>query len=148
MTSEDKGNVESRWVTFGGFCFPVLDTLAYHIDGPDKSHPDYLFIEDRNKRFLMTFEEKLEKIRPVHVLQDDYAQIVWKVEDKNINLWYPVQKKRPNVTMGYFQIEFLDTKEPRHCNGELSISPPIFYRSGIREMKEIGILLSGIKVNQ
>ena len=131
------------WLWFGGFCFPVLPQLAYHADGPDKEKPDRLFIEDRSGRFLLYFEEGMTvPEQPLH-LPADYGTVQIQAGNKNVTLFYPLQKEKPEVTVGYFSIRF--SESPKRCCGNLSIRLPVPYCIGVKEYRELHTLLRALR---
>ena len=115
----------TAWLCFNGFCFPVLPQLIYHADGPDKKRPDRLFIEDRSGRFFLYFEEGM--IVPEHPpqLPEDYGTVQIPVGNKQVILYYPLQKERPEVTAGYFSIQFPGNPAAQRCCGNLNICLPL-----------------------
>ena len=147
MTIQDKKNENLSYFEFGRWAFPKFDTLIYQADGPDKMHPDRLFIEDRRRRFLLYFEEECSRERPFGFHWEDYERFDLLDHGKRLILWYPLQEKRPNVTLGYFRIEFTDvTQKGVFCDGTLSITAPVHYMKGVESFSELYDLFRAMRM--
>ena len=137
---------EGKQMTFNGFSFPVLISLNYQADGPDKKNPDRLFIEDRAGRFLFYFEAGTRKPEQMWDSLTDYETIEIHHRNKIMLLRYPLQKARPDVCVGYFRIQFAGECQPGPCcYGDLSIRRPKPYFEGLREYDDLYTLFAGLK---
>ena len=49
-------------LVFNGFTFPILSTVEYVLDGKDKKKPSQMFIADKEKRFLFSFDVEMKNL--------------------------------------------------------------------------------------
>lgn len=125
-------------IVFAGFSIPVLQSLNYFSDGPDKERPDRLFIEDKRKRFLISLDADMECLNYAAADNNDYDTFELSISDKRLCFSYPLQKKHENIFMGYFRIDLTDGNDlVRICAGQLSIAPPQRYIDGLRNYSEL-----------
>ena len=132
---------------WGGFAFPLLPTLDYQPDGPDRENPDRLFIADKKDRFRFYFEKNEEGISVEFPNDPDYEILEVVQGKKHLCLSYPMQKKERKKATGYFRIEIRD--DSNHvdvCAGSLSISPPEPFFDGLRKYTDLYILFRGLCV--
>ena len=133
LSSTDHSAEEKR-MCFNGFSFPVLSTLIYQADGPDKENPDRLFIEDRSGRFLIYFEADDPGKKLLCESSERYETVEYAGENKALSLSYPLQKKNADICVGFFCITFSDH---RVLCGDLSIRPPVSFTDGLKEYREL-----------
>ena len=146
MKIQDKKNETGDYFEFGRWAFLKMDTLIFQADGPDKAHPDRLFIEDRCRRFRIYFEEECRDEWHGCFQWKDYGRFEIEEQGKRVVLRYPLQKKRPNVTLGYFRIQFTDARwKEEFCDGTLSISSPVCYMDGVKQYKDLYKLFQTMK---
>lgn len=121
---------------FGRFSFPVLPTLNYQLDGPDKTNPDRLFIEDGEKRFLLYLERDGSEQAPSAKQEADYDMVTVFYHGRRLELVFPLQRKCPGISMGYFHI-LLPGDNCHPCAGSLCIVPPEPYESGLMKYRDL-----------
>lgn len=101
-------------IKFNGFLFPVLSTLIYSLDGPDRKNPDCLFISDGNDNFVISFEK--ESCRLMDCPVKDYVEKKVDYGDRFLTIFYP-DEKRNDLSMAYFAIDFND----KRCCGQINL---------------------------
>ena len=132
---------------WNGYSFPVLPSLDYHADGPDKKNTDRLFIADRSKRFMFYFESGFDGLKDNPAEDTDYKTIEAAAAGRNICICYPQQKKERKKSTGYFRITLQDRRgEDRICAGSLGISAPKPYFEGLKEYTELCAVFTGIEM--
>ena len=122
--------MEKRFL-YRGLGFPVLPTLCYQADGPDKLRPDRLFIQRWDGAFSIYFEagyDTMDLPEP-----PGYDTMVVERGDRQLVLRYPAEK--PGVTVGYFRV-FRDGAPM--CCGDLRIEGD--FLEGLRQHEELGVL--------
>ena len=125
-------------IVFNGFKFPKLSTLDYLLDGSDKNNPSQMFIEDKERRFLISFDVEMKDIKLLASGKDDYDSIEFFHQNKRVSFCYPCQTTKKNLFMGYFSIDLKNRNGQIYtCNGQLSITPPQKYIEGIKEYKNL-----------
>ena len=144
-TPEMEQKAPMERLEFDGFAFPVLPSIEYQTDGPDKAHPDRLFVRDRQDRFMFYFEKGFEQLPDVSA-DGDYETVEVVHKGRKLLLWYPEQRSGRKKEMGYFNLKFLDGRPHKPCCGQLLISRPGAYFTGLREIPELYTLLAGIEV--
>ena len=123
----------SEYFRFRGLRFPVLPTLRYQADGPDKSRPDRLFIQHRG--FSLYFEagyDTMDLPEP-----PGYDTMVIRREDRRLVLRYPVEN--PGMTVGYFRVF---REEKPMCCGDLRIEGD--FLEGLRQHEELWVLFEEV----
>ena len=125
-------------IVFNGFKFPKLSTLDYLLDGFEKNNPSQMFIEDKKKRFLISFDVEMKDIKLLASTKDDYDNIEFFHQNKRFSFCYPCQNMKKNLFMGYFSIDLKDKNGKIYtCIGQLSITPPQKYIEGVKEYKNL-----------
>ena len=117
---------------FRGLRFPMLPTLRYQADGPDKDRPDRLFIQ--HPAFSLYFEAGYDTMALPE--PPGYDTMVVEREDRQLVLRYPAEK--PGVTVGYFRVF---RRGEAMCCGDLRIEGN--FLEGLRQHEELGILFAG-----
>ena len=135
---------ETDRLMFGGFSFPVLPTLNYQLDGPDKQNPDRLFIEDRERRFLLYLERDGLEQAPSAAQKADYDTVTIFYHNRRLKLVFPLQKQCPGVSVGYFHV-LLPGDSTHPCTGSLCIAPPERYAAGLGKFTELHQLFAGLR---
>ena len=124
---------------FQGLFFPVLPTLHYQADGPDKAKPDRLFIQHRQGDFTLYFEagyNTLDLPEP-----PGYDTMVIRRDRRQLTLRYPAQN--PGMTVGYFRIYQDDAPI---CSGDLRIEGD--FLEGLRQHGELEALFSQLTTEE
>ena len=137
-----------EYLNFDGFSFPVLPSLLYQVDGPDKKNPDRFFIEDKAGRFLFYFEARNNEKNKNFCPLIDYDTIEISCKNKHLILCYPLQKVNPEVCTGYFHIGFEGENDDICCCGNLSIHSPESYFEGLRKYDDLYILFKGLEIKK
>ena len=133
---------------WNGYSFPVLPSLSYQADGPDKNNPDRLFTAGHEERFMLYFEAGGENVYDAMAGKEDYDTVKITYRDRCLKLCYPEQHKERNPAAGYFSIGFLSSPDGSvSCDGTLSITPPERYFSGIRKYTELYSLFTGAEAD-
>lgn len=134
-------------LVFNGFAFPILSTVDYVLDGKDKKKPSQMFIADKEKRFLFSFDVEMKNLELMVSGKNDYEKLEILYEGCRYCICYPRQEEKENLYMGYFSIEMKDEKERVHnCLGQLSISPPVKYIEGMKKYEDLKKIIYGIKL--
>ena len=141
-----ESSAEYQRMCFGSFSFPILPSLTYQADGPDKENPDRLFIVDKEERFMLYSEARDDSTEDKLPSPPDCDTIEIVHHSKQLTLCYPLQQERPNISVGYFKIEFLSRENIPSCYGDLSITLPEPYFDGIRKFTDLYILFVGLAV--
>ena len=134
-------------IIFNGFKFYKLSTLEYILDGKDKEYPSQMFIEDKEKRFLISLDVEMKDIQLMVSGKEDYDTIEFFHHNKSFRFCYPCQIAKKNLFMGYFSIDFKNRDgDIRTCIGQLSIAPPQKYIEGIKKYENLQDFFSKISL--
>ena len=142
-------NDSTEYFFWTDVCFPVIPTLIYNADGPDKNQPDRLFIADRENRFILYFEKGYDGLAVFPCDDTSYKSFEFKLDEKELQLIYPSQMTNKTVSTGYFRITIRsDDGEAKNLAGSLSISKPENYIEGLENYSELYFLLKGLRIKK
>ena len=128
---------------FNGFRFPLLPSLIYQADGPDKSNPDRLFVRDAQERFMFYFEVGYDSIPELS--KNDYERMEIICEGRHFIMFYPKSAENQNRHMGYFMLETGSDSCSNTCCGQLSVYDDESYFNGLLEFPEFYRFVTGIE---
>lgn len=113
-----------EWLTFNGFCFPMLPGVRYFMDGrPGNGRT--LFIEDEAETFEISFEVGMQCLDLLTSCFDNSEHIdtEYSKEGKYLHQCKTKSKLDENEAIIYFHFEIPDSKGEKHtCPGQMFTS--------------------------
>lgn len=113
-----------EWITFNGFCFPMLPGVRYFMDG-SPGNGRTLFIEDEAETFEISFEIGMQCLDLLTVCFDNREKqnAEYSKDGKYLHQCKVQSKLREDGDIVYFHFEIPDRNgEKRNCPGQMFTS--------------------------